>query len=443
VNRSGPVITVTLDSMAYGGDAVGRHGGKAVFVPLGVPGDRARVRVVEPHRSYDRAEILSLEEPSSQRIAPRCPHFGACGGCQWQMIGYQQQLEHKKKVLAETMARIGGLSVDGIAVLADGTGWSYRNKAQLPVSRSDAVNRLGFYHQGSHRIVEIRQCPVLVGELETALTAVRATIERSGLDGYCERERQGLLRHVVMRYSRLEQAVALVLVTAAEQPLTALADDLLRSVPGARTVWQNVNATAGNAILGDRWLPLVGQGFLTEQVGAVRLRLSMGAFLQANVPLAEQAYSRIQRGLQLEGGETVVDLYCGVGAISLDLAARCRTVIGIEENVAAVDDARANAGANGLENCTFIAGRAEDALAGIERADGIVLDPPRQGCQPAVVRRMIELGPRRIAYLSCNPTTLARDLKALAAAYELESLALIDFFPQTYHIETLAILRSR
>jgi 23S rRNA (uracil1939-C5)-methyltransferase len=440
--EAGSRVELTLDSMAYGGDAVGRHRGQAVFVPLGLPGERVRARVTEPHRTYCRAAIEAVLEASPRRIKPECPAFGRCGGCQWQMVDYPGQLEFKRQVLAETLSRLGGLEVPEIETIGHSSGWGYRNKAQFPAAPGPGGPSLGYYQRGSHRLVEIEGCPILDRTLSASWPAIHRAVSASGLKGYDEKSRGGQLRHLVLRSSRSQQKAMLSLVTKAPPLPDGLAEALAAADPSISSVWQNVNPNPGNTILGKKWFRLWGQEHLSEKMVGVGLRLSPGSFLQVNLEVAEKVYGTLDGWMELDGTETVLDVYSGVGSIAMMLAGSAAKVIGIEENSSAVDDAAASAAANGIGNCLFLAGRAEDLMGGVEACHAAVVDPPRQGLRPEVVSALARLSPGRLAYLSCDPATLARDLKGLAAAgYRLARLCLADMFPQTYHIETLALMK--
>ncbi len=440
----GSRVELTLDSMAYGGDAVGHHRGQAVFVPLGLPGERVRARVTEPHRTYCRAIIDDVLEASPYRIPPRCPIFGLCGGCQWQMINYPGQLEIKRQVLAETLSRLGGIVGPEIETIGHTSGWGYRNKAQFPAAPGPGGPSLGYYQRGSHRLVEIESCPILDQNLSAAWPAIQRAVSGSGLRGYDEKSHGGQLRHLVLRSSRSQGKVMLSLVTKSLCLPDGLSENLASSDPRISSIWQNINPKAGNTILGRRWHQLWGREHLAERLAGIELRLSPGSFLQVNLEVAEKVYRSLVEWMELDGTETVLDVYSGVGSIALMLAGSAARVIGIEENTSAVDDAIASAEANAIGNCRFLAGRAEDLMGEVEACDGAVVDPPRQGLRPEVATALAKLLPGRLAYLSCDPATLARDLKGLASAgYQLVRLCLADMFPQTYHIETLALMRRR
>ncbi|MBU1356399.1 MAG: 23S rRNA (uracil(1939)-C(5))-methyltransferase RlmD [Candidatus Edwardsbacteria bacterium] len=439
--RAGQVLNISLDNLAYGGDAVGHHQGQAVFVPYGVPGDELKVKITEPHKTYCRGEIYEIIKPSDHRIKPDCRHFGICGSCQWQMMDYQYQLEQKIIITREIFKRLGKIEIDEIAVLPPAGEWHYRNKAQHPVQASKNGNKIGYYRLKSHDLVDIEECPLLEDSINKAFLKVKEIINKSGLKGCIPAGHSGNLRHLIFRYSRIEDALLLVLVTRFEPDLHKIAQRILTEVPNIKSVWQNVNPTRGNVILGKKWNHLGGVEYLSERIGEITYRLAPGSFLQSNLQTTEIAYQKIKESLSLAPGDEVADLYSGMGSIALQLAGQAKKVAAIEEFAPAVDDARANAALNNIGNCEFLGGRVEDQLIKIKSADALVLDPPRQGAAPGVIEAIARLNPSRIAYLSCNPSTLARDAALLINnGYKLQKLFLADMFPQTYHIENLAIL---
>lgn len=437
---AGQVIALALESLACEGDAVGHHQGQAVFVPYGAPGDTVRVEVTVARTTYCRAEIREIITPSDQRVAPRCPHFGACGGCQWQMLSYQSQLDQKLRILHDALTRIGGITPPAVTVVPDATGWQYRNKAQFPVAGNAGALALGYYRRGTHHIIPVDRCPVAAGTVNAAWPALRQALQQSGIPGYNEARHRGMLRHAALRAGRRSGKLTLVLVTAGQQNLENLAARIMGGIPEIESVWQNINPGKSNTIFGARWHRWAGTEYAVETIGGLEFRLSPSAFLQVNLPQAEAAYRLMAQALGLSRGDAVLDLYCGAGAIALGLARQVRTVTGIEESPHAVADASASAALNGIVNCDFRCGASERAAARVALADIVVLDPPRKGADQTLWPEVKRLAPRAVAYLSCNPATLARDARLLAGiGYRLESLWMIDMFPQTYHVETLGI----
>ena len=441
--KKGDIIELGLDSMACGGDAVGRHLGQTVFVPYGLPGDQVRVRVFDAHQRYCRAAIMSIVRPGPRRIKPACPYFGDCGSCQWQMMDHSHQLEQKRSIMEQTLARIGGIKDAGIDLLAVGSSWHYRNKAQYPVSQFQGKLVIGYYRQGSHQVVPIEECPIIKPALNRVFQQARKIFLSAKVMGYDELAHTGTLRHLILRYGEYQDKISLTLVCTQDKIYPEVIESL-SAIPGVISVWLNLNAEPGNTILGHKWRLLSGEPQMEEKIDGVRYQLSAGSFWQVNQQTAGVLYSRIRDELYLTGRQQAVDLYCGAGAISLQLASSAGRVLGIESSAQAAADAMDSARLNGISNAEFMAGPAEVLLEKVQQADAVVCDPPRSGLKPEVIRGLTRLKPQRIAYLSCDPATLARDLKEiLREDYQLTKVCLADMFPQTHHIETLAILQRK
>jgi 23S rRNA (uracil1939-C5)-methyltransferase len=438
--KAGQIIDLRIESLAYGGDAVGHHQGQAIFVPYGVPGDRLQVRITDPHKSYSRGKICNITEASPDRKEPDCPYFGDCGSCQWQMMDYDHQMQSKKEITKDVFKRLGGIDITDIEVVPNSSGWHYRNKAQYPVQTSRTGNLIGYYRAGSHSIVDITSCPLVDKNIDSAYSKIREIINQSGIKGYNEKTHSGSLRHLIMRYSSHQKAVSLIMVTRFEPDISRIAESIMSRISSVKSVWQNINRTKGNVILGGKWKHLGGEKFLIEKIGQIQYRLSPGSFLQSNLETAGRIYQLIVENLTLSSKDIVTDLYSGMGSIALQLAGSAGKVVAIEEFGPAVEDAKANTILNGIGNCEFLCGKVANLLAGLGKADVVVLDPPRQGAGPDVIKTIVKLGPSRIAYLSCNPSTLARDAASLKEqGYLLRKMFMADMFPQTYHIENLAI----
>jgi 23S rRNA (uracil1939-C5)-methyltransferase len=432
-------IEIRLETLANGGDAIGHHLGQTVFVPYGVPGDRVRAVTFDDRRTYARASILEILEPSPLRVKAPCQYFGDCGSCQWQMMEYRTQLDHKKNIVAEVLRKVGKIEPPEISLINGKQHFNYRNKAQYPVSAENRSMRIGYYRQASHKLVPIDNCLILKEQLNKTYTHVRNVIQKSGIIPYDENNHKGSLRHLVLRCNGIGEA-GLTIVTSGDGIEQQVTEELL-TFPALRSVWVNINARKGNTILGDKWKHLGGEDYLVDRIGTVRYRLSPGSFWQVNQEVAEAAYRQLALGLGLQGKEVLVDLYCGVGAMTLQLAGLCENVIGIEISKKAVEDAGINAELNGIGNAVFMAGSAGDMLAQIDKTQVLVADPPRSGLEMSVIGHIERLKPDKIGYLSCDSATLARDISRLVPiGYRIKQIWLADMFPQTYHVETLVIL---
>jgi 23S rRNA (uracil1939-C5)-methyltransferase len=400
-----------------------------VFVPGAAPGDRLRVRLVERHSRYARARIVEVLRPGPDRVAPPCPVFGRCGGCQWQHLRYAAQLHWKREIVREAFRRIGRLPEAPVApVLAAPHPWRYRHKTAVPMG-------IGFYAPGSHEVVPWTECLIQHPLLDRVVAAVREL----RLPPYDERTGGGLLRHVVARCNLAgDQAVVALVVNADTLPdEEGLARRLLAAVPELRGVVKNVHTRPGNAILGPRSEVLAGEDAIREEVDGLRFRVSVTSFFQVN-PAQAAVLHRLAAAAAGRGAHAL-DLYAGVGAIALRLASGFARVTAVEAVDAAVADARRNARDNGIDNVAFVCGRVEDLE--LPAADAVVLDPPRKGVEPAALRAIAARRPPRVVYVSCDPATLARDCRHLVdAGWSLREVQPLDMFPQTAHVECVALL---
>ncbi|MBN1642293.1 MAG: class I SAM-dependent RNA methyltransferase [Anaerolineae bacterium] len=405
----GDAFELELQAMSHLGQALGRHEGKVVFVGGAIPGEVVRARVVEDQKRWARAELDDVVVPSPHRVAPPCPYYGECGGCHWQHIDAAAQLAYKRGIVVDQLARLGNRQAPVQPTLGmDTEPWFYRNHVQFAV---DAEGALGFQAARSHRIVAIERCLLL----HPLLDELHAVLDLDWPD----------LRRVSLR-AGIHTGEQMVILETEGDDVPELEIDVpvscvLRRADGAD-------------------VPLIGSDVYHEALRGRRFQVSASSFFQVNTRQAEAMLDVVAGYLDPHPTETLLDVYCGVGAIGLSLVDRIGRLIAVEEHSAAVRDARANARAHGA--ATVIEGRAEDVLPGLEeQVDSAVIDPPRQGCKPEVLRALLRLAPQRIVYVSCDPGTMARDVVALCGAgYRLSELQPIDMFPQSYHIETVSLL---
>jgi 23S rRNA (uracil1939-C5)-methyltransferase len=402
-------LTLSLSDMAHGGEAVGRFEGKAIFVPYGIPGETVRVQVVSDKDRFARARLLEIVTPSPHRVSPPCPHFGMCGGCHWQHVEYQAQLDYKRSIVLSQLQRIAGVNDAQVRpVLGMDAPWHYRNHVQLSASEDGG---LGFMAAGSHRVVPIERCLLMHALLDDLYESL--DIELPGL-------RRLALRAGVNTGERM-----IVLEMEQDQPPEVEVDLPVSFV----------------LLLSDGTpVTLLGSPHIHEQLAGRTYRLSAPSFFQVNTQQAEKLVSLVRTYLNATADDTILDGYCGVGTFALELARTAGQVIGIESSAAALADAAVNAA--GVDNVRFIHGPVAETLSTLELASPLaVLDPPREGLGQEVVAALVRLAVGRIAYVSCDPATLARDIKGLlAAGYTLREVQPVDMFPQTYHIESVALL---
>jgi 23S rRNA (uracil1939-C5)-methyltransferase len=451
--RRGDTLTVSIDDLAFGGEGVGRADGYVVFVRGGIPGDRLSVRLVEARARYGRGVIEAIERPSPDRVDAPCPYFGRCGGCRLQHVAYPAQLAFKEKQVRDCLERIGGLppfEMRPILPAPDVLG--YRNKMEFTVAPSAAGPVLGLHEAERYdAVLDIERCLLQSDVMNTLLGETRAAVRQCGITAYepgPDGEGRGLLRFVTLRDGRRTGQAMVNLVASAPdiEALAPVAERVGARVPATSSVVLNVNDRKASVAVGTEEHLLRGRDTITERLGNVAFEISANSFFQTNTRQAERLFALVEEACALTGAETVVDLYSGTGAISLLLARTCRHVYGIELATAAVADAVRNARANGIENCTFLAGEVRHVLPDLVRQgvkpDVVVADPPRAGFHPKALSTLATLAPARLVYVSCNPATLARDVGDLVRqGYALEWVQPVDMFPQTPHIEAVARLR--
>ncbi|MBI2372005.1 MAG: 23S rRNA (uracil(1939)-C(5))-methyltransferase RlmD, partial [Deltaproteobacteria bacterium] len=427
------IRTVTVEGLAYGGAGVARSGGLVLFVPYGLPGDEVEVEVVEKKRDYGTVRITELLNPSTHRRAPPCPAFGTCGGCQWLHLTYEEQLRAKAQILQETLARLGGLHDAPIAPLIPSPHeLHYRSRVRLQVRATARGYQMGYYMAGSHTLVPLEGCPLA----DEAVNDLWARLRQ-----FLNDEERHAIGEIELAYSPDERrAVALILPGGGGHPIhRPLLQHCLERVPVLKGV---IGGQRGGGWLteGDPTLT-----YVVEVPGATfRCRAQAVSFFQVNLHLNPRLAESVLAAAGLQGGERVLDLYCGVGNLSLPLAARAGSLLGVDLSREAIQDAQANAREHSLTACEFWRAEAGPALAQLQgegdRFDVVVLDPPREGAR-GLMEPLARLDPARIVYVSCNPTTLARDLKALVkAGYRVTGVQGLDFFPQTFHLECVAAL---
>ncbi|MEA3459066.1 MAG: class I SAM-dependent RNA methyltransferase [Chloroflexota bacterium] len=405
----GKRFQLSLTTMAHGGEAIGRHEGKATFVPYVIPGEDVLVEAVEDKRRYTRARLVKVLSPSPHRIEPLCPHFGECGGCHWQHIAYQAQLDYKREIVRDQLAHIGHLSDVPIKpMIPSPSPWHYRNHVRFSISEN---GRLGYQKAKSRQVVPIEECPLLHPLLEELFAAL--DLDLPGL------------RRLSLRAGANTGDRMIIFETEGDEPPELEVDMPISCV----------------LLLSDGTpVNLIGSNYITEVVAGRRFRISAVSFFRANTAGAKRLSEVATDYLQPRGDEVLLDAYCGVGTFGLLLADKVAQVIGVEENPSAVADADFNAGQ--LENLTLIEGRVEDVLPHLEGIDAAILDPPRGGCEPEALKSLKRSAPQRIIYISRDPAVFARDASILhEAGYQLLEVQPLDMLPQTYHIESVSLFR--
>ncbi|WP_243426066.1 23S rRNA (uracil(1939)-C(5))-methyltransferase RlmD [Mordavella massiliensis] len=449
------LVTVEIEDMGAGGEGIGKVNGCALFIKDAIIGDVVEARIMKMKKNYGYAKLLNILTPSMARQNARCPEARRCGGCQIQEMAYEEQLAFKKAKVKNSLLRLGGVPEDLLdTVMEDIVGmeepFRYRNKAQYPVGR-DREGRLtaGFYAGRTHQIISLPEMDCALGAKENReiLQVVLSFMEEYGIQPYDEETHSGLVRHILIRkgFRTGEIMVCLVINGAAIPNSSVLAERLCR-IPGMTSVTYSINRERTNVIMGGDIRTVWGQDYITDLIGDIRYRISPLSFFQVNPVQTEKLYGAALEFAGLTGKETVWDLYCGIGTISLFLAQRAGRVYGVEIVPQAIEDAKKNATLNEITNASFYVGKAEEVLPdqyakyGVS-ADVIVVDPPRKGCEQIVLETMVRMQPERIVYVSCDPATLGRDVKYLREnGYELTRVRPVDMFPQTVHVETVVLL---
>jgi len=449
--QRGQSLSVTIDDLAFGGEGVGRIDGYVVFVRGGIPGDHLRVRLDQARARFGRASIEAVLIPSPHRVEAPCQYFGRCGGCRLQHVDYAAQLGFKSKQVADALQRLGGLPpVEIRPIFAAPETYGYRNKMEFTVARGGLSKNLtvGLHEAERYdRVLDVERCLLQSERMNALLDESRRFFIEHGLTAYEQDSGEGLLRFLMLREGRGtdEAMVNVVTSSPAVSELEPLAGRLAARVKETASVVMNVNPKKASVAVGIEEHLLGGRDHIRESVGGLSFQVSANSFFQTNSAQAERLFTIVLEAAALTGGETVFDLYAGTGAISLLLAQRSRWVYGVEVAQAAVDDAARNAAANGIANCTFLAGEVRfvlpELIAQGVTAQVVVADPPRAGFHPKALATLARLAPARIIYVSCNPATLARDLGDLArAGYRVEWVQPVDMFPHTPHIEAVARL---
>lgn len=461
------VVTLEMVGMNHDGEGVGRVEGYTLFVQAALPGEVIQAKVLKIKKQYGYAKLLKIVEPSPQRVPAPCAIYDQCGGCQLQHLSYEGQLAWKRQHVVDALERIGKLRVAGeqmdsglrdAATDGDSTSegirvlptlgmvepWRYRNKGQVPIGAADGGLVGGFYARGSHRIVDMETCLIQHEDNDAAVAVVKQLGSELGISAYNEETGRGLLRHVVVKKAFRTGEMMLVLVTNGRDipHLDAWIGSIRDRLPEVVSICQNINTRRTNVIFGDETRVLWGRDVIYDYIGDVQFAISARSFYQVNPVQTEVLYRKTVEYAGLTGKETVIDAYCGIGTISLFLAQHAEQVYGVEIVREAIEDARANAELNGMKHVKFEVGASEDVIPrwkeqGIE-ADVIVVDPPRKGCDPRLLDTILEMQPERVVYVSCNPATLARDLRVLEdGGYTTVEVTPVDMFPHTGHVEVV------
>ena len=466
--KKNDTAAVKITDIGVNGEGIGKVDGYTLFIKDAVIGDTVEAKVMKAKKNYGYARLMKVLSPSPDRVTPRCEFARKCGGCQIQEMSYGRQLAFKEQKVHGNLERIGGFSKELLdrvmePVLGMEEPFGYRNKAQFPFGTDKQGNPVtGFYAGRTHDIIPNTDCALGAPVNREILETILGFMKKYQIPSYDEKTGNGLIRHVLIRCGSATGEIMVCLVVNGEEiPHADALIDRLAEMPGMTSITLSPNTRRTNVIMGDSFKVLWGQGYITDHIGNIKYQISPLSFYQVNPVQTEKLYSLALEYADLKGGETVWDLYCGIGTISLFLAQKAGKVYGVEIIPQAIDDARKNAEINGIENAEFFVGKAEEVLprwyrenegaeAGLRgdrsraRADVIVVDPPRKGCDEALLDTIVKMQPEKVVYVSCDPATLARDLKVLCGkGYELERVRAVDMFPMTVHVETVVLLSQQ
>lgn len=450
-------VPLTITDLGAEGEGIGRYQGFTLFVKDAVVGDELIVKVLKTKKTYGYARIESIVTPSKYRVTPKCALANRCGGCQIQQLDYQKQLEYKQQKVKNCIERIGGITeYEMEPILGMEDPYFYRNKSQYPVGyNKEGEIVMGFYAGRTHSIIDSNRCFIGDKSNERILEIIRAFLRQEKISIYEEETHKGLLRHILIRVGFTSRQVMVCFVINGskipkQEELTKqlLAYNKEQEDYQITSICYNVNQEKTNVILGNQVIPVYGEPWIIDQIGLIKYQISPLSFYQVNPIQTKKLYELALDYADLHGEEIVWDLYCGIGTISLFLAQRAKKVYGVEIIPQAIEDAKRNADLNQITNAEFFVGAAEEVLPakykeshGAMKADVIVVDPPRKGCELSLLETVTKMEPKRIVYVSCDPATLARDLKYLTEeGYELKKVRAVDQFPHSVHVETVCLM---
>ena len=431
------------------GQGVAHIEGCAVFIPNAIRGERVKVRIEVAKKTWAAGKMVEILEKSPHRINRECPVAKLCGGCDFWHMDYEEESRLKAERVRNCLNRLGGENLTEVPILAAPTCYGYRNKAQYPVSVKKGKGIAGFFKAGTHEVVENKRCLILPEESDKVKDIVMDYVNQYRVMPYNEVEHKGLLRHIYVRRGAVSGQVLVCLVINGKRiPRPEVLIERLKTIPGFTTLVLSLNTRKGNAILGDEFVTLYGPGYIEDTLCGLNFRLSPRSFYQVNHHQAQRLYEAAIAQAEITKEDTVLDLYCGVGTITLAMASAAGKVIGVEVIEQAVADARDNAQRNGIENAEFFCGDAGQAALALEakgiKADVVVVDPPRKGLNADTIEALARFAPRRIVYVSCDPATLARDVALIKErGYRLKNAMAADLFPRCSHVESIVCLSRK
>ena len=441
-------IKLTITGYTSEGGGVGKYDGQAIFVENTALGDEILCHIIKAKKNYAIGKIAKILKPSDSRVEPECLAFKSCGGCSFAHISYEEELRLKEQKVEDAFLHIGGLSPEFEEIIPSPSVKRYRNKAQYPVKRDNGILNIGFYAKKSHRVIDGGDCLLQPEDFTQITEIIRAYINKNNVTVYNETIGKGLIRHVYLRKAfATGEIMVCIVINGSSLPYSDALIESLKAVHGFKTLVINKNRNNTNVVLGDESDAIYGDGYITDVLCNIKVKISPLSFYQVNHDGAQLLYGKAMEYASLTGKEDILDLYCGTGTIGLSMAHKVKSLVGVEIIPQAIEDAKENAKINNITNATFICNDATPAAQELQ-AQGIkpqvvILDPPRKGCSEEVLNTVATISPQRIVYVSCDPATLARDAKRLQAlGYNTEKVTPVDMFPRTAHVETVALFQQ-
>lgn len=447
--KKNDIYTMVIEDFGSEGEGIGKVDGFTLFVKDALIGDEIEVKVIKTKKNYGYGRLMKIIKPSPFRVEARCKNARACGGCQIQHLSYEKQLEYKQTKVENLLKRVGKIeNYEMLPIIGMKEPYYYRNKAQFPVGKNkDGEIVTGFYAGRTHAIIDTEHCYIQHPLNEQLVRCVKQWMVQNHIEPYDETTGQGLVRHILTRIGfKTKEVMVCLVINGKKLPKAEKLIELLKDIPGMTSISININQEKTNVILGRQVVTLWGRDYIEDYIGDVKFRISPLSFYQVNPVQTQVLYGKALEFADLKGNETVWDLYCGIGTISLFLAKNAAKVYGVEIVPQAIDDAKKNAEINHIENAQFFVGKSEEILPEMyartkERADVIVVDPPRKGCDESLLECITRMQPDKVVYVSCDPATLARDLKYMEEhGYKVQKVQCVDMFGHSVHVETVVLM---
>jgi tRNA (uracil-5-)-methyltransferase len=441
---------LTIKRLGINGEGVGYFKKQVVFVPGALPGEEVVVEATKINPKFAEAKIKKIRIKSPHRVQPLCPVYDQCGGCQLQHLHYDQQLKEKRDIVIQSLERHTKLAIDNLDIretIGMEDPWGYRNKSSFQVGQKDGKVLAGLYGINSHQLINIDQCAVQHSQTNEATSKVKQILEELRIPIYNEKSRKGIIRTIVTRVGVQTGELQIVLITSQKEipKIEIIIEEIQKRLPNVKSLVQNINGQKTSLIFGEETVPLAGEEFIQETLGDLQFELSARTFFQLNPVQTIKLYNEVKKAAALTGSEKVVDAYCGVGTIGLWLANQAGEVRGMDVIPESIEDAKKNAKHHGFTNTKYVPGKAEEVLPKWVKKgwkpDVVVVDPPRTGLDGQLLQTILQVKPEKLIYVSCNPSTLAKDIQTLSSKYEVKYIQPVDMFPQTAHVECCALIK--